>query len=91
MFHKNEVSQKRIKPRSGKQGIQQKREEMKFLLLLENQTDGTAGAPSVSSIAGDFIPKAAGTELFPKKASATVYKKGRIAQLQSQESYPTCL
>lgn len=72
-------------------GSLRRSEEMKFLLSLENQTEGTAGAPSVSSIAGDFIPKAAGTELFPKKASVTVYKKGRIAQLQSQESYPTCL
>ena len=41
--------------------------------------------------AGDFIPKAAVTELFPKKESVTVYIKGRIAQLQSQESDFTCL
>lgn len=72
-------------------GSLKRSEEMKFLQSLENQAEGTAGVPAVSSIAGDFIPKAAGTELFPKKASVTVYKKGRIAQLQSQESYFTCL
>lgn len=31
MFHKNEVSQKRVKPGSSKQKMQQKREGMKFL------------------------------------------------------------
>lgn len=55
------------------------------------QTGGAAAAPAVSWVAGDFIPKAALTELFPKRESVTVYVKSRIAQLQSWESYFTCL
>lgn len=54
-------------------------------------TEGVAGLPAGSWVAGDFITKAAITKLFPKKESVTVYTKGRIAQLQSQESYFTCL
>ena len=52
---------------------------------------GAAAAPAASWVAGDFIPKAAVTELFPKRESVTVYVKSRIAQLQSWESYSTCL
>lgn len=65
--------------------------ELKFPPSLESQTEGIAGAPAVSGRADDFIPKAAVTELFPKKESVTVYKKGRIAQLESQASDFTCL
>lgn len=67
------------------------RKELRFLLSLESQAAGRAEAPAVRGKAGDFIPKAAVTELFPKKESVTVYIKGRIAQLQSQESDFTCL
>lgn len=55
------------------------------------QTEGEAGSSRPSWVAGDFIPKAAVTDLFPEKESVTVYIKGRIAQQQSRESYFTWL
>lgn len=53
---------------------------------------GGAAAPAVSWVAGDFISKAALTELFPKEESVTVYVKSRIAQLQIQRrvTLPVC-